>query len=110
MILSESENQLKSLKIPKSFMNHDDISFLMHEVLNDFSYEERQVIYFYCISDISIDDIAKATKLSKEYVVSVLSLYLERLNIKLHFFKSFMYYGEEDFLLVGEMLLSERVS
>jgi len=109
MMLTRSENQLKSIKIPKSFVDHDDIRYLIRDLLNDFNHEERQAIYFYCILDLSIDDVAKAVQLSKEYVIIILNLYLERLNIKLSFFKSFMYYKEEDFLLIDEMLLSEQM-
>ncbi|MCL2353161.1 MAG: hypothetical protein FWC69_00860 [Defluviitaleaceae bacterium] len=109
MMITRSENQLKSIKIPKSFIDHDDIRYLMYDLLNDFNYEEKQAIYFYCILDVSISDVAKAVQLSKEYVIIVLNLYLEKLNIKLSFFKSFMYYEEEDFLLIDEMLLSEQM-
>jgi hypothetical protein len=97
----------RSIKVPRDFLNNDDIRYILSDVLNDFDYEERRVIYFCCILDISISDVLEATILSKSHIKSVLNLYSARLENKLGFFREFVDYNQENLVTIEEMLFPD---
>lgn len=92
-------------KIPRSFLDKHYVKYILVSVVGGFDYEEQQVIYFFHVLGICIDDIAKASHLPPRHILNVLNLYTDRLNIELGFFKSYIDYDDKDLLTVGEMLL-----
>ena len=99
--------RLKKTSIPKAFMQNDDAKWVLCDVINDFHYEEKQAIYYFCVLDVTIEDVAEKIELSPNHVASTLGLYSERLESKLCFFRKIMPYDENDLLPIGEMLFLE---
>jgi len=96
--------RLKKTSIPKAFIKNDDTRWILCDVINDFRHEEKQAIYYCCVLDVTIEDVAKKIALSPNHVASALGLYSERLESKLCFFRKIMPYDENDLLPIGEML------
>ena len=114
-IVSESDDwqphslpkQLKKPNIPRAFIKNDDSRWVLCDVISDFHYEEKQAIYYCCVLDTTVEDVAQRVELSPNHVASVLVLYSERLELKLFFFKKIMSYDESDLISVSEILFLE---
>jgi len=97
-------------KIPRTFINHDRVRLLLYHLVDEFDYEERQALYFYCyLDDVSVSEIAEKVELSQLHVLSVLTLYSERLTSKLNFLKKAVPYDANDLLPVSEILVEQSV-
>jgi len=94
-------------QIPRAFINHSKVKHLLCEMIENFGYEERQAIYYFCFLDVSVSEISKVTELTESHIISVLSLYSERLECKINFFKKAMPCNVDDVLPVSEILLQE---
>ena len=100
--------QLNMPTVPRAFIQDFWTRKVLNGIINDFSFEEKQAIYFYfTMSSVGIDDVAYAAELSQNHTVSVLNLYSERLMSKLDFFKQIVPYEPDDLLPVVELLFSE---
>jgi len=99
--------QLKKTSIPRAFIKNDDARWVLSDIISDFSFEEKQAIYYSCVSNATVEDVAEKIELSPTHVASVLTLYLERLAHKLDFFKKFLPYDETDLLPISEILFLE---
>ena len=100
-------NEVKMPKIPKAFIEHPKVKYVFYHIINDFDYEEKVAIYFYCFENLSICEIADLTKLSQNHVASVLNLYGEKLTSKVHFFKQVIPHNANELLPVSEILFPE---
>jgi len=56
---------------------------VLHQTLNEFSFEEQTVIYLYRVVKLPIGEIAELTELSCRRVAGLLILYSERLAFNL---------------------------
>lgn len=99
--------QLRAATIPRAFIEHNKIKYILHHIIDGFNHEEQQAIIYFYFSELSIKDIAKATYLTEDYVLSVINLYLQRLESKINFFKRFVLYDVNDLLSVEDMFLQE---
>jgi len=99
--------RLRKTGIPKAFIKNDDSRWVLCDLISDFAFEEKQVIYYCSVFDVTVEDVAKRTELSPNHVTCVLGLYSERLESKLDFFKMIMPHDESDVLPVSEMLFLE---
>jgi len=101
------QSEITMPNIPEAFLKHDKVKHVFFHIINDFDYEERVAIYFYCFENLPISEIADLTKLSQDHVASVLTLYCEKLAGKVYFFKKAMPYSIDDHVTVREILLPE---
>jgi len=99
--------QIKMPKIPRAFIDHAKISQVLYFTINEFNYEERVIIYLYCLVGFPISKIASLTELSSLYIVSALTLFSEKLVFKLTIFKKAVKYDADDLISIGEMLAIE---
>ena len=102
--------QLKEVSIPRAFIKNDDTRWVLCDLISDLQHEEKQAIYYSCVSDATLEDVAQKIELSTIHVASVLTLYMERLTCKLDFFKRIVQYDEGDMLSVSELLFPEQIS
>jgi len=94
--------------VPRAFIQDFWTKKVLSGIIDEFSFEEKQAIYFYfSMSPVGLDDVAYAAELSQNHTVSVLNLYSERLMSKLDFFKQIVPYEPDDLLPVVELLFSE---
>lgn len=100
-------SKIKIPKIPRAFVEHPKVKYVFCDVINDFNYEEKVAIYFYCFEKLLISEIANLTNLSQNHVASALNLYSERLASKVCFFKKTVPYNANDQLSVNEILFPE---
>jgi len=94
-------------KVPRVFIEHPKIKYVLYHTIDEFDFEEKEAIYFYCILDLPISEIAKIIGISQNHVASALGLYSERLNFKLDVFKKAISYDTNDVLHVSEVLFLE---
>ena len=100
--------QLSNPTVPRAFVQDFWTKKVLTDIINDFSFEEKQAIYYYfAMSPVAIDDVAKVAQLSQNHTVSTLNLYSERLVLKLDFFKKIADYDSDDLLPVVELLFSD---
>ena len=95
---------IKMPKIPRVFIDHKRVKLALYHVIDEFGYEEKIAIYYYCFAGLSIENIALMTELTQEHVTSVLTLYSERLSSKLDIFEKALPYNQDDVLHVSHML------
>ncbi|MCL2365169.1 MAG: hypothetical protein FWC71_10955 [Defluviitaleaceae bacterium] len=91
-------------KIPSAFINHADVRFVLDSTIEGFPCEEREAIFFFHVLGKAVTEIAKVTCLSPQHIVSALTLYAERMESRLHFFKKFIPYDDDQLLSAGEIL------
>jgi len=107
---SQSENrlqlwaQVKMPEIPRAFLQHPKIKYVLIHTINDFSYEEKNAIYAYCIAEKSISEIADFTELTHNHVLSTLNLYSEKLSALLVFLQKTIPYDTKELVSVGQLL------
>jgi len=102
---------IEQLAVPKAFMQNANAKQVLRDLINDFNFEEKQVIYYYfAMDEPTVADIARITELSVIHVISVLNLYAERLTAKLDFFKKIIDYDVNELLPVSELLFLESLS
>ena len=94
-------------KVPDVFINHDKVRHVLCHTIEGFGFEEQKAIYLYCFLGLSVNEIAILTKMSTDYVTSVLTLYSERLGFKLDVFKKAIPYNVSDVQPVSEILALE---
>lgn len=100
---------IKMPKIPTAFVKNSPIDQVLCLTIDEFNFEEQSVIYLYCFINLSVSEITALTKLSTLHVVSILSLYSERLASKLRVFKKAVPYDTADTVSVKEMFELEIV-
>jgi len=100
-------SRLKKTNIPRAFIQNDDTRWVLCDIISDFNYEEKQAIYYCCVLDVTVEDVAERIELSPNHVASALGLYSERLESKLRFFKKIVPYDENDLLPICEILFLE---
>jgi len=94
-------------QIPRAFVNHTKIKYVLCCTIEDFGYEEKEAIGFFCYLGAPISEISEATGLSQNHIESVICLYSERLATKLDIFKKALPYDTNDLLPVSEILSLE---
>ena len=99
---------LSKLTVPNAFIQDYWTKKVLIGIIDEFNFEEKQAIYYYfAMSPVTIDVVAKAAQLSQHHTVSALNLYSERLKQKLDFFKQIVDYESDDLVPVVELLFSE---
>ena len=101
------QNEVNMPKIPEAFIKHHKVKHVFFHIIDDFDYEEKVAIYFYCFENLPISQISGLTKLSQNHVASTLNLYSEKLVEKVQFFKETMPFNADELLTVREILLPE---
>ncbi|MCL2364325.1 MAG: hypothetical protein FWC71_06635 [Defluviitaleaceae bacterium] len=91
--------------IPRAFINNVNAKLILSHTVEEFAFEEQQVIYYYCYLAIPASMIAKAMDMTEAHINSVLGLYCERLKSTLAFFMKALPYDSQDKLDVKEILL-----
>ena len=91
-------------QIPRVLIKNEKISQVLYATAEEFYFEERAVIYLYCLVGFNIEEIAKLTKLPTFYIISTLVLYSQRLVSKLDIFQMAIPYNPTDMAPVCEML------
>jgi len=99
--------RLEMPKVPRVFITHERIKFLLCHTAEEFGHEEQLALYFFCYLNASISEISEKTGLSQNHVASVLGLYSERLTNQLNLFKRAMPYDADDVLPVSEILVPQ---
>jgi len=99
--------KVKMPEIPMAFIRHSQVRHVLSHTVERFDFEEQIAIYLYCILELPIDEIAISTELSENHIVSVLTLYVERLSFKLDLFKKAVPYNADELAHISEMLVSE---
>ena len=97
--------QIHMPEIPRAFITNDNAKLILSHTVEEFAFEEQQVIYYYCYLSMPVTGIAKTMDLTETHVSSVLGLYCERLKSLLAFFKKTLPYDSHDRLDVKEILL-----
>jgi len=108
-ICSNLPAHLKKTNIPRAFINDDDIRWVLRDLTSDLQHEERQALYYSCVFDTTIEDVADKIELSQIHTASILTLYMARLTSMLDFFKKVASYDENDLLPVSELLFPESM-
>ena len=96
--------------IPSAFVKNSDVKWVLSNTINDFNHDEKEAIFFYCVLGADIKDISKVTHLSQNHVASALSLYCERLESRLCFFKKFVPHNDDESLPASEFLFLENLA
>ena len=91
--------------IPRAFIDNSKAKRILSYTVEEFAFEEQQVIYYYCYLAEPIQGIAQVLGLTELHVTSVLGLYCERIKYLLAFFKKALPYDSHDKLNVKEILL-----
>jgi len=91
-------------RIPRAFINHDDVKVVLNDTINQFHHEEKEAIFFHCVLGANVQDISQATQLSPVHVASALNLYAERLESRLCFFRKFVPHNNEESLPASALL------
>jgi len=94
-------------QIPSAFMHHDDVRFVLGEIIEGFHHEEKEAILFFYVLGTAVQEIANVTQLLPNHVTCVLNLYAERLHSRLCFFKKFVPYDASELIPASEILFSE---
>ena len=97
--------QINMPEIPRAFVTNANAKFILSHTVEEFAFEEQQVIYYYCYLALPINGIAKVMDLTEMHVASVLGLYSERLRSLLAFFMKTLPHDTHDKLTVKEILL-----
>jgi len=92
-------------EIPRAFINNANARRILSHMVEEFAFEEQQVIYYYCYLSMPVTGIAKVMDLTEMHVVSVLGLYCERVKSLLAFFTRALPHDSHDRLNVKEILL-----
>jgi len=92
-------------QIPRAFIHHDDVKVVLNDTINTFHHDEQEAIIFHCVLGAAVNEIAQVTQLTPGHVVSALTLYAERLESKLRFFKKFVPHNADESLPASEILL-----
>ncbi|MCL2354282.1 MAG: hypothetical protein FWC69_06620 [Defluviitaleaceae bacterium] len=100
--------QSKTTTIPRAFIEHTKIKYILYHTIEGFNYEEQQAIIYFHFLKLPIKDIAKATDLAENYVLSAIDLHLERLESKINFFKKFVLHDVDDSLQVEDIFFREE--
>ena len=101
---SSGSGQIEMPQIPKSFINHARIRSVLCHTIEEFAFEEQVAVYWYCFLALPISEIAELTELSQDHVAGALTLYSQRLSMKLNLFKKALHYDADDALPVSEIL------
>ncbi|MCL2620331.1 MAG: hypothetical protein FWD97_05280 [Defluviitaleaceae bacterium] len=99
---------MSNVKVPKTFLEHPKIKHLFYHIVTNFSFAEKQAIYFHHFCEMPIDEIAELTQLNTSHINSVLSLYAERIACKVNFFKEILPHNPKEQISICEMLISEN--
>ena len=91
-------------KIPSAFLAHDKIKYVLHHTIQEFNFEEQQAIRFYCVLGLPISELTLATGLTPTCILSVLTLFAERLRWRLNVFMQAIPTNPNDSLPVSDML------
>ena len=102
--------RLEMPKVPRVFIKHERIKFLLCHTAEEFGFEEQQALYFFCYLNAPLSVISEKTGLSQNHVASVLGLYSERLTNQLNLFKRTMSYDANDVLPVNEILIPQNIA
>jgi len=106
--LSSLPKRVKGYCIPKAFLESLDSRVMLCSVIEKFTFEEKQVVYYCSIFDTTVEEISERVELSPDHVIGTLLLYAERLEARLDFFKRVMQYDENDVLPLEEMLFMQH--
>ncbi|MCL1788505.1 MAG: hypothetical protein FWG38_11010 [Defluviitaleaceae bacterium] len=98
---------MKMPEIPGAFVKKSRIGSVLSATINEFVYEEKRVIFLYNVAEMSIEDIAALTELPVPYIVSILTVYAERLEFKLNVFKKAVPYNPADMATVADLIALE---
>ena len=93
--------------IPRTFFDNADVTFVLNDTINGFQHEEKEAIYFHCVLGVAVKEIATITQLTQQHVYNALSLYAERLETRLRFFKKFVPHNNDEVLSASEILFSD---
>jgi len=74
-------------EIPRVLIENELIREVLHASVDEFNFEEQNVIFLYCFVGLTVCEIVNIEELSIAYVASVLVLYSERLRFKLTIFQ-----------------------
>jgi len=96
-------------QIPCDYIKHNDIKRVLDETIEDFHHDEKEAIFFFCVLGVTIQEIAGVTRLTPHHVTSALNLYAERIESKLHFFKSFVPHNG-DFMPASDLLFNHMLA
>ena len=99
------QTQINMPEIPRAFINNVNAKRILSHTVEEFAFEEQQVIYYYCYLSMPVQGIAKAMELTEIHVASVLGLYSERIKSLLAFFTKTLPHDSQDKLNVKEILL-----
>ena len=101
------DKRIEMPKIPSIFIKKTQIGSVLSATINEFVYEEKQVIFLYCVTEMAIEDIAALTELPVPYIVSILTVYAERLVFKLDVFKKAISYNPAEMATVADLIALE---
>jgi len=95
--------QITIQKIPRAFIADAQINQVLSLTVDEFNYEEKIIIYLYCLAELDIGEISSLAEVPRWYVMSTLVLYYERLSFKLNVFKKAVSYDVTDLVSIREM-------
>jgi len=95
-------------KVPRDFVNNPKIAMVLHHTINEFDFEEQDVIHLYGVVKLPVREIITLTNFTPSRVISILTLYSERLASKLSVFRKAIPYGTADSVSVAEILELEK--
>lgn len=105
MLLAKEE--IKMPEVPMAFVHHSKVRRVLYHTVERFDFEEQMAIYLYCILGLPIREIAPLIELPQSHIVSVLTLYSERLEFKLDVFKKAVPYSADELASIDEVLVLE---
>ncbi|MCL2363626.1 MAG: hypothetical protein FWC71_03065 [Defluviitaleaceae bacterium] len=98
------ELEINMPDIPRAFIANRQASRILMHTVDEFGFEERQVIYYYCYLSVPIHHIAWLLEMTELHVAGVLGLYSERIRAQLDFFKRALPHDTNDALSIKEIL------
>ena len=102
--LPAHELEIKMPDIPRSFIANNHARRILAHAVDEFGFEERQVIYYYCYLSVSVNGIAWLLEMTELHVASVLGLYSERIKDLLNLFGKALPHNSNDGISIKAIL------
>ena len=95
--------EIKMPDIPRSFIANNHAKRILAHAVDEFGFEERQVIYYYCYLSVPVQGIAWL-EMTEPHVISVLGLYSARIINLLELFKKVLPHDSNDEISIKAIL------
>jgi len=95
-------------KIPTVFIRNTLIAQVISSTIDEFNFEEQDVIFAYCCENMPVKEAASLAGVSMRYAIATLVMFSEKLSFKIRVFEKTGKYDTTDTQDVKKLLERER--